>query len=44
MPMPRRKFLSSVAGVGILTAAPSFTLAEAQTERATRATPIPRIK
>ena len=44
MPIPRRKFLSSVAGVGILTAAPRFTLAEAQTERATRAMPIPRIK
>jgi mannonate dehydratase len=44
MPMPRRKFLSSVAGAAILTAAPRFTLAEAQTERATRAMPIPRIK
>jgi hypothetical protein len=44
MPMPRRKFLSSVACVGILTAAPRFTLAEAQTESATRAMPIPRIK
>jgi mannonate dehydratase len=44
MLIPRRKFLSSVAGAGILTAAPRFTLAEAQTERATRATPIPRIK
>jgi mannonate dehydratase len=44
MPIPRRKFLSSIAGAGILTAAPRFTLAEAQTERATRAMPIPRIK
>jgi mannonate dehydratase len=43
LPIPRRKFLSSVAGAGILTAAPRFTLAEAQTERATRAMPIPRI-
>jgi hypothetical protein len=41
VPIPRRKFLSSVAGAGILTAAPRFTLAEAQTERTM---PIPRIK
>src|SRR5438445_6759495 len=44
MPIPRRKFLSSVARVGLLTVAPRFTLAEAQSERATRAMPIPRIK
>jgi len=44
MPFPRRKFLSSVAGAGLLTAASRFNLAETQTERATRAMPIPRIK
>src|SRR5580698_2231000 len=44
MSIPRRKFLSSLAGAGILTAVPRFILAEAQTERATRAMPIPRIK
>ena len=44
MPIPRRKFLSSVAGAGILSAASRFPLAEAQTERATGAMPIPRIK
>ena len=44
MPISRRRFLSSVAGAGILSAAPRFTLAEAQTERATRAMPIPHIK
>ena len=44
MPIPRRKFLSSVAGAGILTATSRFALAETQTERATRAMPIPRIK
>jgi mannonate dehydratase len=44
MPFPRRKFLSSVASAGLLTAASRFNLAETQTERATRAMPIPRIK
>jgi len=44
LPISRRRFLSSVAGAGILSAAPRFTLAEAQTERATRAMPIPHIK
>lgn len=44
MSIPRRRFLSSVAGAGILTAASRFALAETQTNRATHAMPIPRIK
>src|ERR1700758_1437868 len=44
MSMHRRDLLKSIGGAGMLPAAPRITLAEAQTERATRAMPTPRIK
>jgi mannonate dehydratase len=44
MAMERRDFLKSFSGAGALALAPRFAAAEAQVERATRATPTPHIK
>lgn len=44
MPIARRGFLKSVAGVGAAALAPRFVEAEQSAERATRAMPQPRIK
>jgi mannonate dehydratase len=44
VPIPRRHFLHSFAGAGLLAAAPRFAAAEAQAAQATRALPIPKIR
>ena len=44
MPIERRGFLRTVAGLGGLTLVPRFADAEAQVARATQGTPAPRIK
>lgn len=44
MPMARRGFLKSMAGVSAAALAPRFAEAEAKAERATRAMPQPRIR